>query len=100
MQEQNSPTESFFWKNFLVRKYSNVASFVFHASRDGQQRRHIHCTSNYLSNKEILVLQNGRKYSILFIVCRCSLVVKHCLGKTETVSPILTNGSRLAETPM
>ena len=24
---------------------------------------------------------------------RHSLVVKHCLGKTETVSPILTDGS-------
>src|SRR3989344_6621660 len=39
----------------------------------------------------LLVSQN----KLLLSLCRCSLVVKHVLGKNETVGPIPTNGSRI-----
>lgn len=45
--------------------------------------------------REVVALQLGPQAvkTAPPVFCRHSLVVKHCLGKTETVSPILTGGS-------
>ncbi len=42
----------------------------------------------------IALNRKGRASKTGFCFSRHSLVVKHCLGKTETVSPILTDGSK------